>query len=475
MSFYPDMSLGLQDILPFSQSQSQSTWFSASTRHQQDQSLCDARTDHYTGSVPISNGKEIFYWMIRSMDNPTEAPVLIWLSGGPGGASTYAALTEVGPCWVNITDNSTYHNPYSWAQHANLLIIDQPAGVGFSKESSDPAHRVTTLDQAAYDFNEFLHTFFTEIFPDLQHNGLHLASESYGGRWGPAFLHHILALQNVRAEQAVTNPIKSLILVNAVIGTLGGLLSTANYEFGCTGHGVATRLGLGYNETVCSALQELGPECEKYAEICERENDLTICKDASQFCEGRIGPLAKLPGVSPYNVEKACSDTENLCLDNLAATEAFFNKREVQHMLGYDNYQYGVINHDITTSFDESGSTTQSVLREVVDLLQHTPVRLLVMNGDLDALVITAGQKRIFDNIPWRGQLEYRQQPWKDWHYTDASGERQHGGQVKGSSKLRFVSFQKAGHMVPGDQPEAALAVLNEWLDEKIILSVVDT
>lgn len=31
--------------------------------------------------------------------------------------------------------------------------------------------------------------------------------------------------------------------------------------------------------------------------------------------------------------------------------------------------------------------TTQSVSRGVVDLIQYTPVRMLFMNGDLDALV----------------------------------------------------------------------------------------
>ncbi|ETS85846.1 hypothetical protein PFICI_03871 [Pestalotiopsis fici W106-1] len=255
---------------------------------QLDDSVCPAQTKHFTGSIGLGHGKELFYWLFSSASDPEHDPLLVWLTGcalftflysenpmltdseperGPGGASTLAAVTEVGPCWVNTTDNSTYHNPYHWAKHANLLILE-------------------TLEAATEDFVDFLHHFVTKEFPELSKNVLHIAGESYGGRWAPAFMHKLAGLSDVQSARAIPNPLGSIILVNAVIGTLGADLATSNYEFGCTPDGVATKLGVGFNSTVCSKIQEVGPQCEAYGALCESTDSIAICKDASAFCAG---------------------------------------------------------------------------------------------------------------------------------------------------------------------------------------------
>jgi carboxypeptidase C (cathepsin A) len=68
----------------------------------------------------------------QSRNNPSNAPLTIWLAGGPGEASSFSAMTENGPCYVNEYSNGTILNPYSLNEHSNVLYIDQPVQAGFS-------------------------------------------------------------------------------------------------------------------------------------------------------------------------------------------------------------------------------------------------------------------------------------------------------------------------------------------------------
>ncbi|KAI4158630.1 MAG: hypothetical protein LQ342_007282 [Letrouitia transgressa] len=63
---------------------------------------------------------------------PEKAPLVLWLNGGPGANSMQGALRENGPCFVADDSNSTYLNPWSWNNEANVLYIDQPLHTGFS-------------------------------------------------------------------------------------------------------------------------------------------------------------------------------------------------------------------------------------------------------------------------------------------------------------------------------------------------------
>lgn len=73
-----------------------------------------------------------FYWFFPARNNPESAPLSIYLAGGPGAASTYAAAMESGPCVAQPDNNSTEINPWSFNNHVNMLYIDQPLYAGFS-------------------------------------------------------------------------------------------------------------------------------------------------------------------------------------------------------------------------------------------------------------------------------------------------------------------------------------------------------
>jgi hypothetical protein len=77
-----------------------------------------------------------FFWYFEARNNPRNAPLSIYLAGGPGDSSTFAAADgESGPCLVNADANSTSINPFSFNNHVNMLYIDQPVQTGFSYDS----------------------------------------------------------------------------------------------------------------------------------------------------------------------------------------------------------------------------------------------------------------------------------------------------------------------------------------------------
>lgn len=77
-----------------------------------------------------------FFLYFEARNNAANAPLVIYLAGGPGESSTFSAMSsEGGPCYVNPDGVSTTLNPWSLNNHANILYIDQPVGTGFSYTS----------------------------------------------------------------------------------------------------------------------------------------------------------------------------------------------------------------------------------------------------------------------------------------------------------------------------------------------------
>jgi len=60
----------------------------------------------------------------------------MWFNGGPGCSSMEGMFQENGPIVVDDDTHAIYHNDHSWNMKANVLYVDSPASVGFSKGST---------------------------------------------------------------------------------------------------------------------------------------------------------------------------------------------------------------------------------------------------------------------------------------------------------------------------------------------------
>ena len=65
--------------------------------------------------------------------NPAEAPVSLWLQGGPGTSSMFGLFEINGPFQALYDGNGGVEakiNPDSWTRRANMIYIDNPVGTG---------------------------------------------------------------------------------------------------------------------------------------------------------------------------------------------------------------------------------------------------------------------------------------------------------------------------------------------------------
>ncbi|KAL3667316.1 hypothetical protein V7S43_007545 [Phytophthora oleae] len=78
-----------------------------------DEFIC-GDTKNEAGYIKLPNKKDghYFYWFFEAKYNASTAPLVIWLTGGPGGSSLLALFNENGPCRIQ-PDLTTKVHPYS--------------------------------------------------------------------------------------------------------------------------------------------------------------------------------------------------------------------------------------------------------------------------------------------------------------------------------------------------------------------------
>ena len=80
-----------------------------------------------------TSAAEMFYFYFRARhDAGGSAPVVLWMTGGPGCSSELALFAENGPYAVGADGETLSVNEHGWDQVSNLIYVDQPIGTGFS-------------------------------------------------------------------------------------------------------------------------------------------------------------------------------------------------------------------------------------------------------------------------------------------------------------------------------------------------------
>ena len=158
--------------------------------------LNDTWPCQYAGVFPTGNdgANNVFFWMYPVFEDPeNDAPVAVFLNGGPGASSAFANFLESGPQRILATETtsesgdttfeySIYNSKDTWTKTATMIYVDQPTGTGFSYG----APYVTSMEEASEQFVTFMVSLY-EAFPALQERELHMTGASYAGKYIPKF------------------------------------------------------------------------------------------------------------------------------------------------------------------------------------------------------------------------------------------------------------------------------------------------
>jgi len=400
-----------------------------------------------SGYLDVPSGNSLFYWYFESRENPSEDPVLIWLNGGPGCSSLEAILFENGPSNMDEHSNITY-NPYSWNEVANVLYIDNPAGVGFSLDSDAVSDTVTASD----DFKGAIKAFYLEN-PHLKNNSLHLSGESYAGRYIPVFA------EAVNTDDSSPVKITSVMIGN---GEVNPVAVYQSYQPMLCGKG-------GYppvlNETDCERLKQETSTCVDAMTQCMNELTDQLCLYAQAVCANVQAPVTY---ANPYDIRSpTCQSTKTgTCYPAMDKVQDYFNQEDVQSALGANadgEEPYRICNTQIQNDFYSTNDPFEPSFHNVTNLLeQGTPV--LIYNGDSDLVINWLGSRQWTYELEWKGQPGFQKASREphDWKPEGQDGKKR--GEITNYENFTFLRVADAGHMVPHDQPESAAYMVKAWI-----------
>ncbi|KAF4220410.1 hypothetical protein CNMCM8980_001270 [Aspergillus fumigatiaffinis] len=441
----------------------------------------------YSGYVDISPESHTFFWFFEARHDPKNAPITLWLNGGPGSDSLIGLFEELGPCSINSTFDSII-NPYSWNEVSNMLFLSQPLGVGFSYSEAEPgslnpftgvfenasfagiqgrypvidATLIDTTDLAAHAAWEILQGFMGGL-PQLDHRikskDFSLWTESYGGHYGPAFFNYFHE-QNEKIADGTVEGIhlnfNSLGIINGIIDE--GIQATYYPEFAVNNtYGIKL-----VNDTVYNYMKfanKMPNGCQDQIGYCKQTNrtslaDYAICSEATNMCRDNVeGPYYAFGNRGVYDIRHPSKDPtpESYYVD-------YLKKDSVMNAIGV-NVNYTQSNNDVYYAFQQTGDFVWPNFLEDLEEILKLPVRVSLIYGDADYICNWFGGEAVSLAVNYTHTEQFRAAG-----YTPMVVDGVEYGETREYGNFSFTRVYQAGHEVPYYQPVASLQLFNRTL-----------
>jgi len=161
--------------------------------------------------------------------------------------------------------------------------------------------------------------------------------------------------------------------------------------------------------------------------------------------------------------------------------DRYLNSASVRAALHIPSHiTFKMFSSPVATAFALTNDLGVSMEPQVRYILEKG-VDVLIYQGNLDLACNTAGNLRWANGFVWRGAAAFSAKAMEPWYSTKnetKDGKVLPAGKFKGvqvrmqegsekKTRFAFVTVDRAGHLVPQDQPEVALDLLTRWLKEE--------
>ncbi|KAL9264152.1 Serine carboxypeptidase-like 18-like protein [Drosera capensis] len=472
-----------------------------------------------TGYVGVGEREDVqlFYYFFESENSPEEAPLLLWLTGGPGCSTISAIFYENGPIqFEEVKFNGSLprltSRPYAWTEVVNLIYVDMPVGTGFSYSVTGGSHSSDTI--ASHHANEFLRKWIIG-HPKFISNPVYLAGDSYSGLTLPVYFDQMSKGNDQGVEPFIN--LKGYLLGNAVTDHTFddnsgvpyahglGLISDELYESlvsSCggkyqftfaTSYECMTNLSA-YYESVAglNTVHILEPLCG-FGSLFPREI-LVGARRSLYFKDIPIKPMQPKPSLGDFACRTDGYILAAVWFNDLRVREAL-GVRKVNKFLAFSSpypicgghlgFARKVVSECLIRAVQNSGNFDMRIWGHIKYRLLGTTgmwvrcnyglnytndnpsslpyhlkfsakgYRSLIYSGDHDMVVPFLGTQA------WIRSLNFSiVDDWRSWHVE---------GQVAGftrtySNRMTFATVKGAGHTAPEYKPKECAAMFKRWL-----------
>ncbi|OAD53440.1 Retinoid-inducible serine carboxypeptidase, partial [Eufriesea mexicana] len=401
------------------------------------------------GYVKVQPYSNMFWWLYYTTANVSsyyEKPLIIWLQGGPGASSTsYGNFEELGPL-------DAYLNPRNstWVKDYNVLFIDNPVGTGFSYTTSLAGYASTNAE-IAHDLLECMKGFLKEL-PEFVDVPTYITTESYGGKMGAEF-----ALEWFKAQEngKIKSNLRGVALGDAWISPIDSVMTWAPFL-------LAT--GMVDND----GYEKINKAAQLTKEAVDNKNWRTATRLWS-YTEAVI--LKVTNNIDFYNIltKEKLDHNQYSVIGKLSMDPTFAQEYAVYSDVSLDKLMNGPVKealklpvtHNAQSSLVFSmlnGDFMKPVINIVEDLLNGTNLKVAVISGHMDLIVDTPGTLRWVENMKWKDATS-----WNRSNRTPLVVENIIEGYVKSYGNFSMYWVNRAGHMVPKDNPAAMASILKEF------------
>ena len=336
-----------------------------------------------------------FWWYQPALNADPDAPVLLWLQGGPGASSLYGMFTEVGSFNIDASGNPQERFA-SWNQKYSLLFIDNPVGVGFSF-SNDEAAYVSNQVQVGADLHAALLQFY-QLFPDKRDDEFYVTGESYAGKYIPACGWTIQQRNAVATSEEDRIPLAGISIGDGAMSppdqfkNFGSLL----YYLGMVTS--AERRVFDQYETTTQALLDAGDLVGAFENFDEMLN-------------GDFAPTTYYQNVTSmtnyFNFEQGdCGDCAEDYFDDWLVSPT---TRELIHVGDLPYYSFNeTVELHLKGDWMRGVASSHSIVNMLVPLLEDTSIKVMVYSGQNDIILGPPLTEQVHGSswcIPGKGKM----------------------------------------------------------------------